>query len=97
MVVESRAVGENASGSANGAHDAVLVATLNLVDLAGSERVLKTGAEGIRMKEGANINKSLLNLGIVINKLTEGGGGQGLAHPVPRLEAHADPAAGAGR
>ena len=77
MVVESRAVGENASGSANGAHDAVLVATLNLVDLAGSERVLKTGAEGIRMKEGANINKSLLNLGIVINKLTEGAEGKG--------------------
>ena len=77
MVVESRAVGENASGAANGAQDAVLVATLNLVDLAGSERVVKTGAEGIRMKEGANINKSLLNLGIVINKLTEGAEGKG--------------------
>ena len=77
MVVESRAVDENASGAANGAQDAVLVATLNLVDLAGSERVVKTGAEGIRMKEGANINKSLLNLGIVINKLTEGAEGKG--------------------
>ena len=77
MVVESRAVDENSSGAANGAQDAVLVATLNLVDLAGSERVVKTGAEGIRMKEGANINKSLLNLGIVINKLTEGAEGKG--------------------
>jgi centromeric protein E len=36
------------------------------------ERVLKTGAEGLRMKEGAHINKSLMNLGIVINKLAEG-------------------------
>ena len=32
----------------------------------------KTGAEGLRMKEGASINKSLLTLGTVINKLSEG-------------------------
>lgn len=50
---------------------AVLVSTLTLVDLAGSERVAKTGAEGIRMKEGTAINKSLLTLGTVINKLSE--------------------------
>ena len=69
MVVESRAVGENASGSANGAHDAVLVATLNLVDLAGSERGAKTGATGQAAKEGSAINKSLAALGDVIKAL----------------------------
>jgi hypothetical protein len=57
--------------AANGA-GAILVSTLTLVDLAGSERVAKTGAEGIRMKEGTAINKSLLTLGTVINKLSEG-------------------------
>ena len=30
------------------------------------------GAEGLRAKEGAMINKSLLTLGTVINKLAEG-------------------------
>jgi centromeric protein E len=51
---------------------AVWVSALTLVDLAGSERISKTGAEGQRMKEGAAINKSLLTLGTVINKLSEG-------------------------
>ena len=45
---------------------------LNLVDLAGSERQQSTGAEGTRLKEGANINKSLLALGSVIQKVWEG-------------------------
>jgi centromeric protein E len=45
------------------------VAYLNLVDLAGSERQKSTGASGQRLKEGANINKSLLALGAVISKL----------------------------
>ena len=52
--------------------DAVRVSALHLVDLAGSERLAKTGAEGVRMKEGVNINKSLSALGNVINKLSEG-------------------------
>lgn len=52
---------------------AVKVSCLNLVDLAGSERVGHTGAEGIRLKEGGHINKSLLALGSVIAKLSEGG------------------------
>jgi Kinesin motor domain len=30
---------------------------INLIDLAGSERAKSTGAEGDRLKEGANINK----------------------------------------
>ncbi|KAJ8610847.1 hypothetical protein CTAYLR_006466 [Chrysophaeum taylorii] len=46
-------------------------AKLNLVDLAGSERADRTGATGARLKEGANINKSLSTLGSVINGLVE--------------------------
>ncbi|KAF2305831.1 hypothetical protein GH714_008280 [Hevea brasiliensis] len=38
-------------------------ARLNLVDLAGSERQKSSGAEGERLKEAANINKSLSTLG----------------------------------
>jgi kinesin family protein 3/17 len=45
---------------------------LNLVDLAGSERQGKTGAEGIRLKEGAKINLSLSCLGNVISALVDG-------------------------
>ncbi len=45
---------------------------LYLVDLAGSEKVGKTGATGTRLDEAKLINKSLFNLGSVINALTEG-------------------------
>lgn len=45
---------------------------LYLVDLAGSEKVGKTGAEGKRLDEAKNINKSLSALGQVINALTDG-------------------------
>ncbi|XP_069813008.1 kinesin-like protein KIFC3 isoform X2 [Dendropsophus ebraccatus] len=48
---------------------AVTTGKLNLVDLAGSERVWKSGAEGERLKEAQNINKSLLALGEVIQAL----------------------------
>ena len=46
----------------------------NLVDLAGSERVSTNGAEwtNVRFKEGTFINLSLLTLGNVIAKLSEG-------------------------
>jgi hypothetical protein len=43
---------------------------LNLIDLAGSENVSKAKTEGIRLKEGSNINKSLLALSNVIQKLS---------------------------
>ncbi|KAL2169567.1 hypothetical protein VTG60DRAFT_5879 [Thermothelomyces hinnuleus] len=49
--------------------------TLNLVDLAGSERLKHSQAEGDRMKETQNINKSLACLGDVIEAL-----GRGSAH-----------------
>ncbi|POS70566.1 kinesin [Diaporthe helianthi] len=48
--------------------------TLNLVDLAGSERLKHSGAEGDRMKETQNINKSLTCLGDVIEALGKGSG-----------------------
>ncbi|KAJ0801308.1 putative plus-end-directed kinesin ATPase [Helianthus annuus] len=47
-------------------------ARLNLVDLAGSERQKTSGAEGERLKEAANINKSLSTLGHVIMALVDG-------------------------
>ncbi|XP_066376453.1 kinesin-like protein KIN-7D, chloroplastic isoform X2 [Miscanthus floridulus] len=51
--------------------EAVTFSQLNLIDLAGSEssRAETTGA---RRKEGSYINKSLLTLGTVISKLTDG-------------------------
>nr|KAG5692985.1 hypothetical protein BaRGS_011621 [Batillaria attramentaria] len=45
------------------------VGRLNLVDLAGSERVSKSGADGARLREAQNINKSLACLGDVIHAL----------------------------
>nr|XP_014994389.2 centromere-associated protein E isoform X8 [Macaca mulatta] len=67
MILESREKGEpsNCEGS-------VKVSHLNLVDLAGSERAAQTGAEGVRLKEGCNINRSLFILGQVIKKLSDG-------------------------
>eukprot|EP00252_Welwitschia_mirabilis_P016492 TRINITY_DN3636_c0_g1_i2.p1 TRINITY_DN3636_c0_g1~~TRINITY_DN3636_c0_g1_i2.p1 ORF type:complete len:967 (+),score=258.83 TRINITY_DN3636_c0_g1_i2:92-2992(+) len=46
-----------------------LCAKLHLVDLAGSERAKRTGADGVRLKEGIHINKGLLALGNVISAL----------------------------
>ncbi|VFQ74892.1 unnamed protein product [Cuscuta campestris] len=44
---------------------------LNLVDLAGSERQKSSGADGERLREAANINKSLSTLGLVIMSLVD--------------------------
>ena len=51
--------------------DSEKVSRLCLVDLAGSERANSTGATGERLKEGANINKSLSTLGKVISHLAD--------------------------
>ncbi|KAH3914504.1 hypothetical protein HBH56_090150 [Parastagonospora nodorum] len=47
------------------------VAKISLVDLAGSERAQSTGATGARLKEGAEINRSLSTLGRVIASLAD--------------------------
>ncbi|KAG0557463.1 hypothetical protein KC19_11G132500 [Ceratodon purpureus] len=79
MVIESRS--KSGKGEKGSDADAVRVSELNLVDLAGSERIAKTGAGGVRLKEGGHINKSLMCLGNVINKLCEGGAKQGAHIP----------------
>ncbi|CAD6213226.1 unnamed protein product [Miscanthus lutarioriparius] len=52
-------------------YDGVIYSQLNLIDLAGSESS-KTETTGLRRREGSYINKSLLTLGTVIGKLSEG-------------------------
>ncbi|XP_072362734.1 kinesin-like protein KIF16B isoform X2 [Scyliorhinus torazame] len=47
------------------------ISKIHLVDLAGSERADATGASGVRLKEGGNINKSLVTLGNVISALAD--------------------------
>lgn len=44
---------------------------LSIIDLAGSERASATKNKGARLREGANINKSLLALGNCINALCD--------------------------
>jgi len=58
---------------------------LNFVDLAGSERVLRTGAQGERLKEATAINGSLSTLGSVVAGLRRAshlaaGGAAGSVH-----------------
>ena len=47
----------DADGNGSSSSSEELKAKLTLVDLAGSERIKRTGAEGVRMREGININK----------------------------------------
>ncbi|KAK1411901.1 hypothetical protein QVD17_32747 [Tagetes erecta] len=65
LTIESSPCGEN------GEDGSVNFSQLNLVDLAGSESS-KAETTGVRRKEGSYINKSLLTLGTVISKLTDG-------------------------
>ncbi|KAJ7965535.1 Kinesin-like protein [Quillaja saponaria] len=65
LTIESSPSGEN-----HGEED-VTLSQLHLIDLAGSESS-KTETTGLRRKEGSYINKSLLTLGTVISKLTDG-------------------------
>ncbi|KAF0027320.1 hypothetical protein F2P81_020061 [Scophthalmus maximus] len=48
-----------------------MLSKIHLVDLAGSERADATCTTGTRLKEGANINKSLVTLGSVISALAD--------------------------
>ncbi|XP_072969785.1 kinesin-like protein KIN-7E, chloroplastic isoform X1 [Typha angustifolia] len=65
LTIESSSSGESEEG------EDVRLSQLNLIDLAGSESS-KTETTGLRRKEGSYINKSLLTLGTVIAKLTDG-------------------------
>ncbi|XP_021906399.1 kinesin-like protein KIN-7N isoform X2 [Carica papaya] len=76
MVIESKGK-ETSSSNDFSSTDVIRVSVLNLVDLAGSERIAKTGAGGVRLKEGKYINKSLMILGNVINKLSDGAKNRG--------------------
>ncbi|KAL1208191.1 Kinesin-like protein KIN-7E [Cardamine amara subsp. amara] len=49
-----------------------LMASVNFIDLAGSERASQALSAGARLKEGCHINRSLLTLGTVIRKLSNG-------------------------
>ncbi|XP_043939286.1 kinesin-like protein KIF18A [Protopterus annectens] len=52
-------------------NQALRVAKMSLIDLAGSERASTTNTKGERLREGANINRSLLALINVINALAD--------------------------
>uniref|UniRef100_A0A182LXJ8 Kinesin motor domain-containing protein n=1 Tax=Anopheles culicifacies TaxID=139723 RepID=A0A182LXJ8_9DIPT len=70
ITIESRVISSTGDdGSMD--NEAVQIGILNLVDLAGSERVDQSGATGDRFKEGVCINKSLLSLSCVIEKLSK--------------------------
>ncbi|XP_071924012.1 kinesin-like protein KIN-7E, chloroplastic isoform X2 [Coffea arabica] len=64
LTIESSSCAENQEEN-------VKLSQLHLIDLAGSESS-KTETTGLRRKEGSYINKSLLTLGTVISKLTDG-------------------------
>jgi len=64
LVVEKREKSKNAV-------DTYFQSKLCLVDLAGSERAAVSDNRGIRQREGANINRSLLALGNCINVLSD--------------------------
>nr|XP_029132889.1 kinesin-like protein KIF1A isoform X8 [Labrus bergylta] len=64
------------------------VSKISLVDLAGSERADSTGAKGTRLKEGANINKSLTTLGKVISALAEVDSGSNKNKKKKKVENH---------
>ncbi|NXG73546.1 CENPE protein, partial [Baryphthengus martii] len=68
MIIESRERSDLANANCDGA---VMVSHLNLVDLAGSERASLTGSEGVRLKEGCYVNRSLFILGQVMKKLCD--------------------------
>ncbi|XP_064981745.1 kinesin-like protein KIN-7D, chloroplastic isoform X2 [Musa acuminata AAA Group] len=65
LTIESSSCGDCSEGGA------VNFSQLNLIDLAGSESS-RAETTGVRRREGSFINKSLLTLGTVIAKLTDG-------------------------
>jgi len=68
VIIEQSEKGQGMAGN-------IQIGKLSLIDLAGSERASVTNNKGIRLLEGANINRSLLALGNCITALAEGGKG----------------------
>ncbi|KAL4279291.1 hypothetical protein GQ457_03G033960 [Hibiscus cannabinus] len=69
ITMEQKKIASCLNGVNDDVGDDILCAKLHLVDLAGSERAKRTGADGMRFKEGIHINKGLLALGNVISAL----------------------------
>ncbi|GMI82779.1 hypothetical protein like AT5G60930 [Hibiscus trionum] len=69
ITMEQKKIASCLNGVNDDIGDDILCAKLHLVDLAGSERAKRTGADGMRFKEGIHINKGLLALGNVISAL----------------------------
>ncbi|OMO50768.1 hypothetical protein CCACVL1_30271 [Corchorus capsularis] len=69
ITMEQKKIASCPNGVNDDIGDDILCAKLHLVDLAGSERAKRTGADGMRLKEGIHINKGLLALGNVISAL----------------------------
>ncbi|KAE8792470.1 Chromosome-associated kinesin KIF4A [Hordeum vulgare] len=67
--VEQKRTSSSASEKSTSNDYDILSSKFHLVDLAGSERAKRTGADGLRLKEGIHINKGLLALGNVISAL----------------------------
>ena len=67
-----------------GESSTVKIGKLSMIDLAGSERASATQNRGMRLIEGANINRSLLALGNCINALGEQRG-RGDIRSIPRF------------
>jgi len=66
LTVESRLKENIESGN----DEIIRISDFNLVDLAGSESVKASNTTGIRLREGAKINQSLLSLSTVIHSLS---------------------------
>jgi hypothetical protein len=70
-----KSMGLERGGRPNAATGGVIkVGKFSLIDLAGSERAANTHNRGLRLLEGANINRSLLALGNCITALVQGKG-----------------------
>lgn len=67
-IEQKRTSSSTSEKSTNNDYD-ILSSKFHLVDLAGSERAKRTGADGLRLKEGIHINRGLLALGNVISAL----------------------------
>ncbi|CAM0906317.1 unnamed protein product [Alopecurus aequalis] len=67
-IEQKRTSSSTSEKSTNNDYD-ILSSKFHLVDLAGSERAKRTGADGLRFKEGIHINRGLLALGNVISAL----------------------------